>query len=301
MTTTTDNHQLQPEPTELLLSMLNLEDLAPNGHDDALYSAESLTQETPRIFGGQVLAQSIIAASRTVEESRSLHSLHGYFLRPGAVADPLTYGVQKLNDARSFSARRVHGYQHEEPIFSCIMSFQEPARGVEHSATMPSDIPEPESLPTAADLIGKVPHPMAQAVAFTRPFDIRHITPALYTQADQNHRATNMVWLKTTSALPDNPVVHQAALAYASDYTVMEPILRAHGKFWLQPGIKFASLDHSMWFHRQARADEWLLYVQESPTAQDARGLSTGRLFTRDGVHVATVTQEAMLRFPEFK
>lgn len=301
MTITTDHENKAQDPTQLLLSMLNLSPLPPAGHDDAVFSAQSLTKETPRIFGGQVLAQSIIAASRTVEETRKLHSIHGYFLRPGSVDDTLTYGVQKLNDARSFSARRVHGYQYEEPIFSSIMSFQEPAYGIEHSASMPTDVPEPESLPTAAELIGDIPHPTAQAVAFTRPFDIRHITPALYAQPDKNNSAANMVWLKTTSTLPDDPVVHQAALAYASDYTVMEPILRAHGKFWLEPGIKFASLDHSMWFHREARADQWLLYVQESPSAQGSRGLSTGRLFTRDGVHVATVTQEAMLRFPEFK
>ncbi|WP_237186126.1 acyl-CoA thioesterase [Rothia nasimurium] len=286
-------------PTQKLLAMLNLAPGGASAHEH-VFSALTLTKESPRIFGGQVLAQAIMAAAHTVE-GKTLHSLHGYFLRPGDVEGDLSYGAEALNDARSFSTRWVQAYQGGQPIFSCITSFQVPAQGPDHSSAMPENIPDPESLPTAADLLGHLQVPIAQKVAFSRPFDVRHITAPLYVTPGEEKRPTNMVWFKTFEALPDDPVLHQAALAYASDYTQLEPVLRQHGKTWLEPGMKVASLDHAMWFHRPARADNWLLLVQEAPSAQDARGLSVGKIFTRDGVHVATVTQEAMIRLPEYR
>lgn len=296
----TGNHA-SPSPTELLVSILNLKSSEPFGIDDFKFEAKTLMRESKRIFGGQVLAQAVVAASNTVDSGRKIHSLHGYFLRPGDVDDQLSYGVQRLNDARSFSTRRVHGYQQGMPIFSMIASFQVPVSGPDHATGFPTGVPDPESLPTVAELIGNVQIPIAEAVAFGRPFDLRHVSSPLYLSADHGKAATNMVWFKTFEPLPDDPVLHRAAIAYASDYTQMEPVLRAHGKFWMEPGMKVASLDHAMWFHRDARADEWLLLVQESPSAQDSRGLSVGKIFTQAGDLVATVAQEMMFRLPEYR
>lgn len=288
-------------PTQKLLTMLNLQERKAFGSDQHSFAAETLSRESPRIFGGQVLAQAVMAASRSVEADRALHSLHAYFLRPGSVDAQLTLGVQDLNDGRSFSTRRVHAYQEGLPIFSCIASFQTASAGPEHSSPMPEGLPDPETLPSVAELIGHVQIPVAQAVAFDRPFDLRHVDAPLYMQADPTPAATNAVWFKTFESLPDDPVLHRAAIAYASDYTQIEPVLRRHGKFWLEPGMKVASLDHAIWFHRDARADEWLLLVQDSPSAGDARGLSLGKIFTRDGKLVATVAQESMVRLPEYQ
>lgn len=296
MTTTEDM-----TPTQKLIAMLDLQERPAFGSDQQSFEAQTLSRESPRIFGGQVLAQAVMAASRSVDSDRAIHSFHGYFLRPGSIDEQLSLGVQALNDGRSFSTRRVHAYQQGLPIFSCIASFQTESAGPDHSSEMPEGIPDPESLPTVAELIGKIPVPVAKAVAYDRPFDLRHVSAPIYMQPDKNQSATNAVWFKTFESLPDDPVLHRAAIAYASDYTQMEPLLRRHGKFWLEPGMNVASLDHAMWFHRDARADEWLLLVQESPSAQDARGLSVGKIFTQDGVHVATVVQEAMFRLPEYK
>lgn len=289
----------QPNPTEALLTMLNLTPLASTGQEE-LFSAQTLTDESPRIFGGQVLAQALIAASRTVEDKQA-HSLHAYFLRPGQVEAPLSYGVEVLNEGRSFATRRVQAYQPEAPIFSAIVSFQAQAAGPDHSASMPQGLPEPESLPQASDILGSLDIPLAQKVAYTRPIDIRHISAPLYLGPDRQASAQNLVWFKTFGPLPDDPALHQAALAYASDYTQIEPLLRRHGQSWVSPGMKVASLDHTIWFHRPARADDWLLLVQDSPSAQGARGLSLGQIFSRDGVHVATVAQEAMFRLPDYR
>lgn len=286
-------------PVQKLLHMLSPVHGGASAHED-VFSAVTLTRESPRIFGGQVLAQAVVTASRTVE-GKDIHSLHGYFLRPGSTDLPLSYGVEKLNDARSFATRRVQAYQEGAAIFSAIASFQVPSAGPEHSSPMPQGLPDPESLPTTADILGHLDIPLARKVAFDRPFDVRHIDPSLYLTADPNPAPVNRLWFRTFEALPDDPVVHRAAIAYASDYTPLEPVLRAHGRTWLEPGMKVASLDHAIWFHRDARADEWLLLEQSSPSAQDARGLSVGKIFTRTGEHVATVTQEAMIRLPEYR
>ncbi|WP_120522044.1 acyl-CoA thioesterase [Arthrobacter celericrescens] len=292
--------QAVPEdPTATLIELLSLADFDGARTDEDIFLGPSQKQPRHRVFGGQVLAQSLIAGMRTVDEDRVVHSMHGYFLRPGDANQPITFGVQRLRDGRSFSARRVHAYQNGQPILSMIASFQTEAGGVEHQSTMPEGIPDPESLPSTADLLRKYDHPLARHMSFERPFDVRHVDSALYVEAPKEQVARNAVWMKTLGPMPDDPDFHRAALAYASDYTILEPILRGNGLSWMTPGMSVASLDHAMWWHRPVRVDEWLLYVQESPSAQGARGLSTGKIFSRDGVHVATVAQEGMLRLPE--
>ncbi|BCW59173.1 acyl-CoA thioesterase-2 [Arthrobacter sp. UNCCL28] len=283
---------------DVLIGLLDLGDFDGARTNEDIFLGPSQKQPRHRVFGGQVLAQSMMAGMRTVEPDRVAHSMHGYFLRPGDANKPITFGVERLRDGRSFSARRVHAYQDGVPILSMIASFQVEDTGLDHQATMPEGIPDPESLPSTAELLSHFDHPMARHMSSERPFDVRHIDPALYVSAPTEHVARNAVWMKTMGPLPDDPNLHRAALAYASDYTLLEPILRAHGLAWMTPGMSVASLDHAMWWHRPVRVDEWMLYVQESPSAQGARGLATGRIFNRDGLHVATVAQEGMVRIP---
>jgi acyl-CoA thioesterase-2 len=209
------------------------------------------------------------------------------------------YSVDVLRDGRSFSTRRVQGFQSGEPIFSMIASFQESDPGIEHQDGFPADIEQPETLPSAAELMGSNPHPVAQYWANARPFDMRHVGSPIYFDVKGEPVAHQAVWIKSLGTLPDDPIIHRAALAYASDYTILESIYRRHGIPWSHPGLKSASLDHAMWFHRDGRADEWLLYVQESPSAQGGRGLALGRIFSREGLLLATVAQEGMVRVPE--
>ncbi len=285
-----------PIPHDPLAEMLETLDLRGSGND---FVGKSQWMPHGRVYGGQVLAQSLVAASRTVADGRVIHSLHGYFLRAGDITQSVNYSVDVLRDGRSFSTRRVQGFQNNEPIFSMIASFQDTDPGLDHQDAFPSDIPDPETLPSAADLMGSNPHPVAQYWANARPFDMRHVGSPIYFSVQGEPVAHQAVWIKALGDLPDDPVIHRAALAYASDYTILESIYRRHGIAWSHPGLKSASLDHAMWFHRDGRADQWLLYVQESPSAQGGRGLSLGRIFTRDGRLLATVAQEGMVRVPE--
>ncbi|CEA08363.1 Acyl-CoA thioesterase 2 [Arthrobacter saudimassiliensis] len=286
-------------PTRALLDLLDLSNGGGARTDEDVFVGTSLPEPRRRVFGGQVLAQSLVAAARTVEPGRLMHSMHGYFLRPGDTEQPITFGVQRLRDGRSFSARRTHAYQDGVPILSLIASFQAPGEGLDHQEQMPEGIPDPETLPTTAELLGGYDHPVAKAWAHRRPMDIRHVTSPLYVEPGVERSARNAVWMKTFDPMPDDQNLHRAALAYASDYTLLEPVLRRHGLAWTAPGMSVASLDHAMWWHRPLRVDEWLLYVQESPSASSARGLSTGRIFNREGELVATVAQEGMVRVPE--
>lgn len=287
------------DPTDVLRNVL---DLAPAGEDaatgDLLFTGETPPQARGRVFGGQVMAQSLMAAIATVDGERGIHSMHGYFLRPGNALLPITFAVETLRDGRSFSARRVQAMQEGKTILSLISSFQDPVSGLDHQSPMPTAVPDPESLPSTSDRLGRMRHPIAQEWSWARPFDIRHVDPPIEIAPDRSEVATNMVWMKTFSAMEGNANLHRAALAYASDYTLLEPILRRHGISWVRPGISVASLDHAMWWHRPARVDEWLLYVQSSPSAQGARGLSNGRIYSRDGELVASVAQEGMIRVP---
>ena len=286
------------DPTSSLIELLDLGELQGARTDEDIFMGPSQKQPRHRVFGGQVLAQSLIAAMRTVDAGGACTRCTATSCGPATPTKPITFGVQRLRDGRSFSARRVHAYQEGMPILSMIASFQTHDEGIEHQSTMPAGIPDPESLPSTADLLGKFDHPVARHWAYERPFDIRHVDPALYVSATGSKEAHNAVWMKTFGPMPDDPDLHRAALAYASDYTLLESILRKHGMSWITPGMNVASLDHAMWWHRPVRVDEWLLYVQESPSAQGARGLATGKIFNREGLHVATVAQEGMIRVP---
>ncbi|WP_294567978.1 acyl-CoA thioesterase II [uncultured Arthrobacter sp.] len=286
------------DPTLSLLSLLDLSSADGAQTDEDIFVGTSAPQPGKRVFGGQVLGQSLIAAIRTVEPTREVHSMHAYFLRAGDADLPITFGVQRLRDGRSFSARRTHAYQDGVPILSMIASFQEPDEGLSHQDPMPSGVPDPESLPSTADLLGGFDHPVARAWAFDRPFDVRHLDSPLYVSNDGVREPRNAVWMKTFGPMPDDDGLHRAALAYASDYTLLEPILRPHGLSWIHPGMSVASLDHAMWWHRPVRVDEWLLYVQSSPSASGARGLAAGKIYNRAGDLVASVAQEGMVRVP---
>ena len=287
------------DPLAELISTLNLQKLEGEPGKEAIFEGPSQWMPHGRVYGGQVLAQSLVAAARTIDEGRPVHSMHGYFLRAGDIHLPITFSVDRLRDGRSFSTRRVQAFQEGEPIFSMIASFQDADPGLNHQDAFPQGITQPEDLPTAAVLMGDNPHPVAQYWAKARPFDMRHVESPIYFTVEGKLVASQAVWLKSLGPLPDTDALHTAALAYLSDYTILESIYRRHGIAWAHPGLKTASLDHAMWFHRQARVDHWLLYVQESPSAQGGRGLALGRLFTRDGVLLATVAQEGMVRVPE--
>ena len=287
-------------PLENLLQALTLESKGINQLGEDTFEGPSQWMPHGRVFGGQVLAQCLMAAQHTIDPAdRTVHSMHGYFLRPGDIDLPITFTVDRLRDGRSFSTRRVQAFQKDQAIFSMIASFQDHDPGMEHQTDMPSDIPAPETLPTAADLMGNNPHPVAQYWAKARPFDMRHVPSPVYFTVEGELIAHQAVWIKSLGALPEDKNIHRAAIAYASDYSILESIIRKHGIAWAHPGLKSASLDHAMWFHREGRADQWLLYVQESPSAQGGRGLALGRIFTRDGVLLASVAQEGMVRVPE--
>ncbi len=283
------------DPLTGLLSALDLTDTGARTGEQ-IFTGTSQWMPHGRVFGGQVLAQSLVAAMRTTAEDRVVHSMHGYFLRPGDISLPITFSVERIHDGRSFSARRTQAYQHGLPILSMIASFQEADEGLDHQIGFPADIPDPESLPSDEQALRDIDHPVAQYWATGRPFDMRHVGSSLYFTVDGEHVAHQAVWLKTVGRLPDDPNLHRAALAYASDYSILESIFRRHGLSWSTPGAKVASLDHAMWWHRFGRADEWMLYAQESPTAIGGRGLAQGRIFSRDGRLLASVAQEGMVR-----
>lgn len=282
------------DPLGELLETLALEKTARTKED--IFIGPSNFMPTGRVFGGQQLGQSLIAASSTVEPDRFVHSLHGYFLRSGNIDLPITYSVDRLRDGKSFSTRRVQAYQNGETLFSSIYSFQVQEDGLEHQESLPEGIPEPESLPPLHELVKDMDEPSAQYWAKGRPFDMRHIEKSIYFYVEGEHVAHQALWFKTIGPLPDDQNIHNAALAYASDYSLLEPIYRRHGLVWSHPGLMAASLDHAMWFHRPAKVDQWLLYVQDSPTARGARGLSLGKIFNRQGELVATVAQEGIVR-----
>ena len=292
-----------PHPEGAVKQLVHMLDLQPLEDDGSAEIRRFLAPVFPqafwRVFGGQVLAQATAAAIATVEDDRVVHSVHGYFLRPGDATKPIEVAVEELRDGGSFSARRSQAHQDGKPILSMIASFQKPSAGLTHQQPMPMNIPQPEELAAPEELVGHVKHPVAQEWGHGRPFEIRHIDRPIYLDADRDMRPSNAVWMKTREELPDDPNIHRVAILFASDYTLLEPVLRAHGFYWAKPGLKIASLDHAFWWHRHARADQWLLYLQDSPGAQGSRGLGTGSIYTREGALVATVAQEGMIRAPQ--
>ena len=253
-----------------------------------------------RVFGGQVLAQCVIAAGRTMQDvddgdgPRHIHSLHGYFMRPGDDTQPIRFAVERMRDGNSFSTRRVHAIQNGLPILSMITSFQEASGGLDHQDPMPV-VPGPDELRSLAEEFGGIDHPGARHLV-KRPIEHRHVENNLFVAPGPELTAHQSVWMRALGRLPDDPLIHAAVLAYASDYTLLEPVIRKHGLTWTDRRLRPASLDHAMWFHRPVHADEWILYTQESPSASGGRGLGIGRMFAADGTLVATVAQEGMVR-----
>ena len=276
-----------------LIELLDLEEIEKNH-----YRATSPNDGWQRVYGGQVIGQALVAASRTVPEERHAHSLHGYFLRPGDTQFPILYTVDRIRDGRSFTTRRVVAIQHGKPIFNMSISFQVDETGFDHQLPMP-EAPRPDTLQDERDLrrewAKQVPEEFAESFDRDRPIDIRPVAPLDIFQPEKRP-PFQMCWMKSRERLPDNQRLHQCVLAYLSDWSLLDTAMLPHAVSFTQTKMQVASLDHAMWFHRPFRADEWLLYVQDSPSANGARGLNRGLIYDEAGVLVASATQEGLIR-----
>jgi acyl-CoA thioesterase-2 len=275
-----------------LLDLLDLEQIEVN-----IFRGRSPDETVQRGFGGQVAGQALVAAGRTVPADRPVHSLHAYFLRPGDPSVPLVYNVDQVRDGRSFSTRRVTTIQHGKPIFAMSASFHRHEPGLEHAMPMP-DVPAPESLrPSVERLEEALGVPLPQRFRDS-PIDLRSVGPlSIEAYRDPALRTRkNLVWLRVNGELPDDPLLHVCLMTYASDLTLIDSVLLAHGVSLADGHTTAASLDHAMWFHRPFRADQWLLYAQESPVAYGARGLARGEVYTVSGDLVVSVVQEGLIR-----
>lgn len=277
---------------EELVSLLVLEEL-----DVDLFRGLQPDTERQRVFGGQVAAQSVVAANRSVDDAFVMHSLHSYFLRPGDPAVPIVYDVERIRDGRSFATRRVMARQHGRPIYYLTANFQKPEDGFEHQDRMP-DVVGPDQGVRMADLARqRGPGAAQEWEREWSALDVRYLgTSAMGLAEDPEHPARAQLWIRIAGDLDDDPLTHRAAFTYASDLTLLGASLVPHGVHFGTPGMQMASLDHTVWFHRPFRADEWWLYDQVSPTAVGGRGLATARVFTEDGTLVATVAQEGLIR-----
>ena len=273
--------------SDVVVDLLDLEQIEVN-----IFRGVSPDEDRQRTFGGQVAGQALVAAARTVDTG-SVHSLHAYFLRPGDPNAPVLYDVDRIRDGRSFTTRRVVAIQHGRAIFNMATSFHVEEPGFEHSAPMP-DVPDPESLPTRQEIFGADERTRSLAQQ-DRPIDMRWVT-ANPLERDRPMPPYQQVWMRADGVLPDDPVLHTCVLTYASDMTLIDTTLLPHGRPWDDERLMIASLDHAMWFHGPFRADEWMLYDQHTPSASGARGLASGRVFTRDGRLIASVMQEGLIR-----
>jgi len=276
-----------------LLDLLDLEQIEVN-----IFRGRSPDERVQRVFGGQVAGQALVAAGRTVPAGRPVHSLHAYFIRPGDPAVPLIYIVDRVRDGRSFTTRRVSAIQHGKTIFTLSASFHHPEPGFEHEDQMPQ-VPPPESVrPSAERLAEAIGLPDLPGNFRDTAIDVRSIGPlSVEAEKDPSLRTNkNLVWLRVNGDLPDDPLLHVCLMTYASDLTLLDTVLIAHGESWYSGRMSGASLDHAMWFHRPFRADQWLLYAQESPSAYGARGLAQGHVFTESGELVVSVVQEGLVR-----
>ena len=275
-----------------LLNHLTLERLEEN-----LYRGDSRDIGSPNVYGGQVLAQALFAASQTVD-GRDVHSLHAYFLRPGDKQAPVVYEVDRIRDGKSYTTRRVVAIQGGKPIFNMSASFKIGEEGIEHQCEMP-EVPGPEGLPNITELgrqaLADIPDKLNRFLQWQRPIEFRPVKPThlLYPEPAPPLRD---IWIRAAGVLPEDPVMHKVLWAYASDYSLLATALLPHGLTFSQGTIRAASLDHAMWFHRDFRIDEWLLYSMDSPSTAHGRGFSRGNLFTRGGTLVASVAQEGMIR-----
>ena len=275
-----------------LLALLELEPLEVN-----LFRGLSPDEDQQRVFGGQVAAQALVAAGRTVESDRPVHSLHSYFLRPGDPTVPIIYEVDRIRDGRSFTTRRVIAIQHGRVIFNLAASFQIVESGPDHEMEMP-EVPGPEALPTYRERLqpymGRLGSEMVEWLSRERPIDSRPVEDPHWLVPGPRPPEQD-VWIRTNGTLPDDPLLHACIVAYASDLSLLDTATLPHA-IGYDGHYQMASLDHAMWFHRAFRADEWLLYHQMSPSAHGARGLALGHVFTNDGTLAITVMQEGLIR-----
>ncbi|WP_022916744.1 acyl-CoA thioesterase [Ruania albidiflava] len=281
------------DPLGAVLAALELDRL-----DEDTFVGRSLPQLHGRVYGGQVLAQALLAAGRTMTTERLPHSVHGYFLRPGDLDEPITFAVERLRDGRSFSARRTHAIQSGKPILSMITSFQADQQGLDHAEQMPQ-VPPPEDLPSSVELFGSLDHPVAQFFYRNGAFDLRHVEGALFTAPSEVRTDRQHLWMRARGPLPAGQLEQRALLAYACDQVMLEPIMRRHHLSWMTREASVASLDHAMWWHRDVDAGDWLLYSQSSPSACGGRGLGVAKVYSRSGELVATIAQEGMIRIPQ--
>lgn len=282
------------DAVEDLIQILNLENIEEN-----LFRGHSPDVSWQRVFGGQVIGQALVAAYRTVE-NRICHSLHAYFIRPGDPKVPIVYEVDRSRDGKSFTTRRVVAIQHGQQIFNLAASFQVPETGFEHQAVMP-DVAMPETLPSERDLrqeiVSRLPEDLAKHFSRPRPIELKPVNPQHYIDPEPME-PTQYVWFRARKPVPqDDIALSQCILAYASDMTLLDTCIRPHGVSWVSGKLQSASLDHAMWFHQPFKADEWMLYAQDSPSASGARGFNRGSVFTRDGRLVASVAQEGLIRY----
>ncbi|MGW0930633.1 acyl-CoA thioesterase [Streptomyces sp. NPDC002644] len=283
-------------PAEGLVALLDLEQIEVN-----IFRGRSPDESLQRVFGGQVAGQALVAAGRTVEEDRPVHSLHAYFLRPGRPGVPIVYQVERIRDGRSFTTRRVTAVQQGRTIFNLTASFHLPEEGpFTHQLPPAREVPDPESLPTVADSIrerlGALPEQL-ERMARRQPFDIRYVDRLRWTPEEvAGAEPRSAVWMRAVGPLGDDPLVHTCALTYASDMTLLDAVRLPVEPLWGPRHFDLASLDHAMWFHRPFRADDWLLYDQESPIAVGGRGLARGRIYDRAGRLVVSVVQEGLFR-----
>ena len=286
------------EALDRLLDLLDLEQIEVN-----IFRGRSPDETVQRVFGGQVAGQALVAAGRTVPDGRPVHSLHAYFIRPGDPSVPLVYTVDRVRDGRSFTTRRVTAIQHGKPIFTLSASFHHPEPGYEHAVPMPA-AQRPEELRGNAERIAELinlplpPHhgntPIELRTAGPLSIELAR-DPALRDKYDHQ----NLVWVRVNGELPDDPLVHVCLMTYASDLTLLETALLEHGATWFDGRTSGSSLDHAMWFHRPFRADQWLLYAQESPIASGGRVFARGQVYTAEGDFVVSVVQEGLIRISD--
>ncbi|CAI2932380.1 acyl-CoA thioesterase [Aminobacter niigataensis] len=282
-----------PAGIQELLSILNLEKLEHN-----LYRGRSPQAHWQRVFGGQTIAQALVAAQRTVTPDRHVHSLHGYFMRPGDINVPIVYEVDRIRDGGSFTTRRVVAIQHGHAIFSLEASFQVEEEGLEYQMPMPLDVPPPEQLRSQRELLQEAKHVPEQIRLFwakERPLELRPVYAEHYSSRDKLP-PLQKVWLRLTGPVPNDRALRAAVLAYLSDMTLLDTATFAHGRGIFDPDIQAASLDHAMWFHREHALDGWLLYTQDSPSTSGSRGFTRGALYAQDGTLIASVAQEGLIR-----
>ncbi|MDW6022024.1 acyl-CoA thioesterase II [Mesorhizobium sp. BAC0120] len=277
-----------------LLDILDLERLEHN-----LYRGRSPRTSWQRVFGGQVVGQALVAAQRTVDADRHVHSLHSYFMLPGDTTVPIVYEVERLRDGRSFTTRRVTAIQHGQAIFSLECSFQLDEGGLDHQLPMPLDVPHPDTLMDVRELIAtfgdRVPDNIRRYWQRDRPIEMKPVILEHYTSREKLP-PVQQIWIRFTGPVPDDRATRSVVLAYLSDMTLLDTSTFAHGRVVFDPDIQAASLDHAMWFHRPHNLDGWLLYSQDSPSASGARGFTRGLIFAQDGTLVASVAQEGLIR-----